>query len=78
MPKIVTIACNMKGCLRFCNFILWTVPNLVKYTYGWSSLEQYGKIGKKKSGATPLTWVPAIKGGGYNIPILGLSKPSWN
>ncbi len=46
-PKIVTIACNMKGCLIFSTFILWIVPNLVKYTYGWLSLEQYPKIGKK-------------------------------
>ncbi len=46
-PKIVTIACNMKGYLRFCTFILWIVPHLVKYTCGWSSLEQYRKIGKK-------------------------------
>jgi hypothetical protein len=37
----------MKGYLRFCTFILWIVPHLVKYTCGWSSLEQYRKIGKK-------------------------------
>jgi len=47
LPKIVTIAYNMKGCLRFSTFILWIVPNLVKYTCGWLSLEQYWKIGKK-------------------------------
>ncbi len=33
---------------------------------------------EKKSGATPLTKVPALTGGGYNIPILGLSKPWLN
>jgi len=48
LPKIVTIAYNMKGCLRFSTFMFWIVPDLVKYTYGWSSLEQYLKIGKKE------------------------------
>ncbi len=55
LPKIVIVAYNRKGCLRFSNFILWVVPNLAKYAYGWSSLEQYWKIEKNKSGATPLT-----------------------
>ncbi len=33
--NFVTIACKMKGCLRF------LLPNLAKYTYGKSSLEQH-------------------------------------
>jgi len=41
-------------------------------------LSNIEKLEKNKSGATPLTYIPALKGGGYNIPILGLSKPSLN
>jgi len=36
-------------------------------------LSNIEKLEKIKSGATP-----ALKGEGYNIPILGLSKPSLN
>jgi hypothetical protein len=36
----------MKGCLRFFIFIFWVLPNLVKYTYGWSPLKQHHKIEK--------------------------------
>ncbi len=47
MPKIITIAYNVKGCLRFSNFIFWILSNVAKYDYGWSPLEQHQKIGKK-------------------------------
>jgi hypothetical protein len=33
---------------RFSNFIFWISPNLVKYSYGWSPLEQHHKIQMKK------------------------------
>ncbi len=49
LPTIATIAYNMKGCLRLSTFISWKSPNLVKYTYGWSPLEQHHKIKKKKT-----------------------------
>jgi hypothetical protein len=37
----------MKGCLRFFAYIFWILPNLAKYNYGWSSVEQYHKFVKK-------------------------------
>ncbi len=42
--KITTIAYNMKGCLRFSNYIFWILPNFTKYTYWWSSLEQHHNL----------------------------------
>jgi hypothetical protein len=36
----------MKGCLRFYTCIFWALPNLAKYIYGLSSLEQHYKIEK--------------------------------
>jgi hypothetical protein len=42
--KIPVITYNMKGCLRFSIFIFWILPNLSKYTYGWSSLDEHHKI----------------------------------
>jgi hypothetical protein len=39
LPKIITIAYNVKGCLRSFNFIFWILSNVAKYVYGWSSLE---------------------------------------
>jgi hypothetical protein len=35
LPQIVTMAYNMKGCLRFSTFIFWISSNLAKYTYKW-------------------------------------------
>jgi hypothetical protein len=48
-PKIITIAYNMKGCLRFSTFIFWISPNLSKYTYGLSPLEQHQKFERKNN-----------------------------
>ncbi len=42
--KVATIAYNMKVHLRFYTFIFWISPNLAKYTYGLSPLEQHHKI----------------------------------
>jgi hypothetical protein len=47
--KIAIIAYIMKGCLRFYTCIFWTLPNLSKYIYGLSSLEQHHKIEKKNT-----------------------------
>ncbi len=33
-PKIVTIAYNMKGRLRFSTFVFWVSQNVAKYAYG--------------------------------------------
>ncbi len=33
MLKIITIAYNMKGCLRLFTFISWISSNLAKYTF---------------------------------------------
>jgi hypothetical protein len=44
--QIFNKAYNIKGCLRFSNFIFWTLSNLAKYTYGWSPIEQHHKIEK--------------------------------
>jgi len=44
--KLTTIACNMKGCLRFYTFMFWILPNLAKYIHGLSPLEQHHKIEK--------------------------------
>jgi hypothetical protein len=41
----------MIGCLRFSAFVFWILPNLAKYTYGWSPLEQHHKILKKNTSA---------------------------
>jgi hypothetical protein len=38
----------MKGCLIFFTYIFWILPKLAKYNYGWSSLEQYHNLKKKK------------------------------
>lgn len=48
---IVTIAYNMKGCLRFffLKFIFWILSNMAKYIYGWLSLEQHHKMEKKRN-----------------------------
>jgi hypothetical protein len=46
--KFVTIVYNIKGCLRFSTFMFLISPNLAKYTYGRSALEQYHKIEKRK------------------------------
>jgi hypothetical protein len=45
--KIITIAYNMKGCLRFSTFIFWSSPKLTKCSYGWFPPEQHHKIEKK-------------------------------
>jgi len=47
--KIAIIARTMEGCLRFDIFIFQTLPNLAKYIYGLSSLEQHHKIEKKNT-----------------------------
>jgi len=40
--------CLHYDCLRFSTFILLTSPNVAKYTYVRSPLEQYHKIGREK------------------------------
>ncbi len=45
MSQLSTI---WKGCLRFSTFMFLISPNLAKYTYGRSALEQYHKIEKRK------------------------------
>jgi hypothetical protein len=37
---------NEKGCSRFSTFIFMILPNLAKYTYGWSPVGQHHKIEK--------------------------------
>jgi hypothetical protein len=48
LTKIVMIAYNMQGCLRFYTFMFLISPDLAKLTYGLLPLEQHHKIEKKK------------------------------
>ncbi len=43
-------ACQFDHCfaLDFSNFILWILPNLAKYSYGWLALEQHHKFISEK------------------------------
>jgi hypothetical protein len=47
-PKIIIIAENMKGCLRFYILIFWILENLGKYIYGLLPLEQHHNFSIKK------------------------------
>jgi hypothetical protein len=46
LEKILTLAHNTKGCLKFSDFIFWISSNVAKYIYGWSQLEPNHKIEK--------------------------------
>jgi hypothetical protein len=49
LPKIFTIAHNMKGCLRFYIFIFLILLNLAKFMYGLSLIEQHHEVEKKNT-----------------------------
>jgi hypothetical protein len=52
LPKFIKIAYNMQGCLRF--FFTSISPNLAKYIYEPSALEQHHRIEKKKECFSPM------------------------
>jgi len=55
--------------------MIWLLPNLAKYNYEWSPIEQHHKIEKKKSLDDPRIIFLVISNiGGYSQ---GISKISW-
>ncbi len=90
--KIWNFTKNHHNCLQhesvlkifFLKFIVWILPNLAKYSYGWSALEQHHKIGILSCTSVvwvsiyqAYTWLCTSSGKLVLDPIPGLDRLVW-